>query len=173
VVPVDCGWSDLGTWDAVAASASAPRPGQGHPPLPTGEGRGEGSVGPAKLVDSPGAFTWSDGPAIVVLGLPGIHVVASGGGVLVAAPDQLDRVGKLGLPAADRLDSGPGWAVERRVLAVGDAVEVGPDDHATVVSGAGRGERVPPGRFVAGAACVLVVVRLKTPSRSAGATGAG
>ena len=61
---------------------------------------------------------------------------------------------------SSRVDGGPGWSVERVALGVGETVYVGDGDHATVVSGPGRGAIVGEGTFVASAPTVIVVVRL-------------
>ncbi|MEQ1564248.1 MAG: sugar phosphate nucleotidyltransferase [Myxococcota bacterium] len=144
VVPVDCGWSDLGTWTAVASSGRS---------------------------DPPASFTWTDGPTVQVLGVPDVWVVASAGGVLVTTAAHAHTAGSITATVCGTVDHGPGWSVHRSTLAAGEAVEIGPLDRATVVAGAGRGAQLPSGRFVAEGPCVLVVVRL-TPVPAA-ATGGG
>lgn len=119
VVPVDCGWSDVGTWGAVR------------------ELRRGASAGPVALTESPGAFAWSDGPKVEVRGCPGVTVVASADGVLVAGPDRPDRpvpriaavcdAGPAWIPGAP-LDAQPGWAAHdahRRHLAERWRLDVG------------------------------------------------
>lgn len=71
LVPLACGWSDIGSWDALWA---------------LGEGDPDGNVarGPTELRDARGCYVASDGPLTSVLGLQDVVVVSSGDAILVA-----------------------------------------------------------------------------------------
>lgn len=72
VLPVELGWSDLGSWDAVWANM--PRDGQGN-----------AVSGPCELLDVRNSLVTSDGSLLAaVVGLDDIVVVVSNGAVLVA-----------------------------------------------------------------------------------------
>jgi mannose-1-phosphate guanylyltransferase/mannose-1-phosphate guanylyltransferase/mannose-6-phosphate isomerase len=64
-VPMSPGWSDLGSWDALAALSEGP------------------SRGPVTVIDCENSFVRSDGLQIAALGLRDMIVVASGSSVLV------------------------------------------------------------------------------------------
>jgi mannose-1-phosphate guanylyltransferase/mannose-1-phosphate guanylyltransferase/mannose-6-phosphate isomerase len=66
VVPMSPGWSDLGSWDAVAAV-----PGNQAP------------AGPITAVDCEGCYMRSDGVQVAALGVRDLIVVASAGRVLI------------------------------------------------------------------------------------------
>jgi mannose-1-phosphate guanylyltransferase len=70
-LPLDCGWDDLGSWDALAAV------------LPH-DTSGNAARGGAVVVDGEGNLTYSDEGTIAVLGLSDLVVVRSGDAVLVA-----------------------------------------------------------------------------------------
>lgn len=72
VIPVEIGWSDVGTWQAVYEAG-------------TWEADDAGNVlrGPVQAEDSRGCYVQSDGPRIVVLDVEDLVVVATADGVLV------------------------------------------------------------------------------------------
>ena len=71
VVPVDMGWSDIGSWQAV----------HGHGPA---DGDGNVIRGPAVLIDTRDTLVRSDGPLVATLGVEGLVIVVTAGAVLVA-----------------------------------------------------------------------------------------
>lgn len=79
VVPVDPGWSDLGSWSAI---------------WERGEGDLVGNVleGDAIAVNSTGSFVRTDGPMVAVAGVEDLVVVANNDAVLVARKDDAQSV---------------------------------------------------------------------------------
>lgn len=79
VVPVDMGWSDIGSWHAV----------HGHGPADA-----EGNVvrGPAVLIDTRDTLVRSDGPLVATLGVEGLVIVVTAGAVLVADASRSQEV---------------------------------------------------------------------------------
>lgn len=82
VVAAEMGWSDIGNWDALMSARRADA---------------QGNVcGPdARLLDSSGVMTQSDGPRISVVGLENVIVVVEDGEVLVISRDAVQQVSKL------------------------------------------------------------------------------
>lgn len=78
VVPTSPGWSDLGSWDAMAALAgtSVPR-------------------GPVTALDCDGSFILSDGLEVAALGVRDLIVVASGNRLLILPRGRSQEVKKL------------------------------------------------------------------------------
>ena len=78
VVPVDMGWSDIGSWDSLYR---------------LGEADAAGNVvsGDAMAVDSQGCLIRSDGPAIVTIGVQDLVVVATERAVLVVPRAEAQR----------------------------------------------------------------------------------
>ena len=70
-LPLDCGWNDLGSWDALASV------------LPK-DASGNAAHGDALVLDGSGNLTYTEHGTIAVLGLSDIVVVRSGDAVLVA-----------------------------------------------------------------------------------------
>lgn len=89
VVPVDMGWSDIGSWRGLTAIREA----DGF------------TAGPAQLVDCFGTLAMSDGPLVIAHGLNHTVVVAAGDAVYVAplarADEIKDILKRLGAPASD------------------------------------------------------------------------
>lgn len=81
-LPLDCGWDDLGSWDALANV------------LPADE-RGNAAHGDAVVVDGTGNLTFAEQGTIAVLGLSGIVVVRSGDAVLVAPRSAAQEVRRI------------------------------------------------------------------------------
>ncbi|MDG4649645.1 mannose-1-phosphate guanylyltransferase/mannose-6-phosphate isomerase [Roseibacterium sp. SDUM158017] len=73
VVPLSCGWTDLGAWDALWANSAR-------------DGDGNAAVGPVTAIDCSGTYLRSEDPDIqlVGLGLRGVVAVATKDAVLVA-----------------------------------------------------------------------------------------
>ncbi len=78
-VPVDPGWSDLGSWDALADLAGA----------------AGASIGPVTLLDGAGNYIRSDGPRIAALGVTDLIVVASGDNILILPRSRSQEVKRL------------------------------------------------------------------------------
>ncbi len=70
VVPMSPGWSDVGSWDALAAILPA-------------DADGNSAVGPVTLVDANGNHVHADGVEVAMLGVSDLIVVASNGKLLI------------------------------------------------------------------------------------------
>lgn len=81
-LPLDCGWSDLGSWEAL--DEILPRDGQGN--------TGQGDV---LAVESSNNLLFSDSGTIAVLGVEGLVVVRTGDSVLVIPKERSQDVKKL------------------------------------------------------------------------------
>ena len=79
VVPVDMGWSDIGSWQALY-EVGAP------------DAAGNVVRGDAMLLDSSGCLVRSDGPMVVAIGVEDLTVVATGDVVLIVPRGQSQRV---------------------------------------------------------------------------------
>ena len=84
VVPMAAGWSDLGSWDALAGLAVAP------------------ADEPVTLVDCDDCYVRSDGPPVAALGVRDLIVVASHRGVLVLPRGRSQEVKRLLAAMADK-----------------------------------------------------------------------
>ncbi|MEO5867490.1 MAG: mannose-1-phosphate guanylyltransferase/mannose-6-phosphate isomerase [Sphingomonas sp.] len=82
VVPVDMGWSDLGSWDALHAISSR-------------DGQGNACQGETVLIDSENCLIRSDGLRIAAVGIRDLIVVASGNDVLILPRGRSQEVKKL------------------------------------------------------------------------------
>jgi len=91
VVPARFAWSDVGSWDALAALSETDPSGN---TLPDG----------AHAVDASGCFVRSDGPVVALLGTSDLIVVARPDAVLVAAKGRSEEVKRI-VDALER--SGP------------------------------------------------------------------
>jgi mannose-1-phosphate guanylyltransferase len=78
VVPMSIGWSDLGSWDALAALAGD-----------------SAAIGPVTAIDCTGTYIRSDGPQIAVLGVSDLIIVASGDRVLIVPRGRSQEVKSL------------------------------------------------------------------------------
>jgi mannose-1-phosphate guanylyltransferase len=85
-VVLDCGWSDLGSWAALAEAALA-RAG--------GDGDGNVTRGDTVAVDATDNLLWSEDGLVAVLGVDGLAVVQSGGAVLVVPKGRSQEVRRL------------------------------------------------------------------------------
>jgi mannose-1-phosphate guanylyltransferase len=83
VVPVDMGWSDIGSWHALRDAR-------------TGDENGNRTRGRVELVDCRNVLAETDGPRISIIGLNDIAVVVDGDEVLVTTMAGAQKVGKLG-----------------------------------------------------------------------------
>jgi mannose-1-phosphate guanylyltransferase len=92
-IPLDCGWSDLGSWEAL--DELLPRDAQGN------AGRGD-----TLAVDAHGNLLFADQGTIAVLGVEDLVVVRTGDAVLVMPKSRSQEVRKLisELAARDRKD---------------------------------------------------------------------
>jgi mannose-1-phosphate guanylyltransferase len=81
-LPLDCGWSDLGSWDALADFLPA-------------DGDGNFFHGGAVVVDGSRNITFAEEGTIAVLGLSDLVVVRSGDAVLVARREDAQEVRRI------------------------------------------------------------------------------
>ena len=81
-LPLDCGWSDLGSWDAL--DEVLPKDDQGN------TGRGD-----RLAVDAHGNLLFADAGTIAVLGIEGLVVVRTGDAVLVCPKSRSQEVKRL------------------------------------------------------------------------------
>lgn len=81
-VPLDCGWSDLGSWDALAAALAA-------------DAAGNVTRGDVLAVDSSGSLLWAEEGQIAALGLRDLVVVRTGDTVLVAPRERSQEVRRI------------------------------------------------------------------------------
>jgi mannose-1-phosphate guanylyltransferase/mannose-1-phosphate guanylyltransferase/mannose-6-phosphate isomerase len=70
VAPVEMGWSDVGSWDALHALAAK-------------DGDGNAHHGEVLAVDTSGCFIRSDGPLVAAVGVADLIIIATGDAVLV------------------------------------------------------------------------------------------
>jgi mannose-1-phosphate guanylyltransferase/mannose-1-phosphate guanylyltransferase/mannose-6-phosphate isomerase len=82
MVPVDMGWSDIGSWDALHSAIAR-------------DTAGNSIQGQAQLVDCRNVLVTSDGPRVSVIGLEDVVIVVDGDEVLVTSHAGAQRVGKL------------------------------------------------------------------------------
>lgn len=82
VVPVDMGWSDVGSWDALHALSQL-------------DGAGNAHAGQVLSIDTNNCLVRSDGPRISLVGVSDLIVVASGNDVLIAPRGRSQEVKKL------------------------------------------------------------------------------
>ena len=79
VIPVDMGWSDIGSWDAVFAHGAK-------------DAHGNVAGGQTVLIDTHACLVRSDGPVVTTLGVEGLVIVATGDAVMVAAGGRAQEV---------------------------------------------------------------------------------
>ncbi|MFN3990779.1 MAG: mannose-1-phosphate guanylyltransferase [Erythrobacter sp.] len=85
MVPVDMGWSDIGSWAALADALA-------------GKADAAGNVvqgGTADLIDCRGVLAITDGPRISAVGLADVCIIVSGDEVLVTTREGAQAVGQL------------------------------------------------------------------------------
>ena len=78
-LPLDCGWSDLGSWKALAEVLPA-------------DAAGNAAHGEVVAVDTRDSLLWSDQGTVAVLGLEGVVVVRTGDAVLVMPKSRSQEV---------------------------------------------------------------------------------
>lgn len=83
MVPVECGWSDIGAWDAL------------HDALPQ-DHAGNSARGRVDMLDCRRVLIDTDGPRVSAVGLEDVIIVVDGDEVLVTTRDGAQKVGKLG-----------------------------------------------------------------------------
>ena len=81
VVPVEMGWSDIGSWDTLHRLGDT-------------DAAGNVLTGDAAAIDSRGCLIRSDGPTVVTIGVDDLIVIATGQAVLVVPRDQAQRAGE-------------------------------------------------------------------------------
>lgn len=82
VVPVDMGWSDVGSWDALHA-------------LSEPDDMGNAISGEVIAIDVSGSLALTDGPRIAMLGVSDLIVVASGNDVLILPRGRAQEIRRL------------------------------------------------------------------------------
>lgn len=82
MVPVDMGWSDIGSWDALHMALER-------------DAQGNSIQGTAELVDCRNVLVTSDGPRVSVIGLEDVVIVVDGDDILVTTHAGTQLVGKL------------------------------------------------------------------------------
>lgn len=142
VAPVDMGWSDIGSWDALWDIAER-------------DAAGNAVEGDAILVDATDCLIRSEGPLVSLIGVDGLSVVATGDSVMIAARGRgqdvkkiVDRLGAEGrrehIDAArrerpwgtDQLLAAPGGAAVRLLTLRPDSQITAEAARVTLVSGA-------------------------------------
>ena len=78
-LPLDCGWSDLGSWEALAEVLPA-------------DPAGNSARGAVVAVDTRDSLLWADEGTVAVLGLEGVVVVRTGDTVLVMPKSRSQEV---------------------------------------------------------------------------------
>jgi mannose-1-phosphate guanylyltransferase/mannose-1-phosphate guanylyltransferase/mannose-6-phosphate isomerase len=82
VVPVDMGWSDVGSWDSLHTVASQ-------------DSDGNALQGAATAIETRNCLLHTDGPRLVTVGVEDLIVVVSGDAVLVMRRGESQRVGAI------------------------------------------------------------------------------
>lgn len=98
VVPVDMGWSDIGSWDALHA-------------IDEGDEHGNVVRGDTIEIDSRDCLIRSEGPLVAAVGLDGVTIVATADAVLVVARGKAQEVKRV----VDRLKAEGRHETERLV----------------------------------------------------------
>jgi mannose-1-phosphate guanylyltransferase len=81
-LPLECGWSDLGSWEALAELLQA-------------DGDGNAVVGSALAIDSRDCLVYSDRGTTAVVGVEGLVVVQTADAVLVIPKERSQEVRKI------------------------------------------------------------------------------
>ncbi len=82
IVPVACGWSDVGSWDALAEIGSA-------------DAQGNTVAGDAVLVDTRGCHVHADGITVTASGIEDLIVIANGSHVMIVPKGRSQDVKKI------------------------------------------------------------------------------
>ena len=91
VVPVDLGWSDVGSWDALYDAAAK-------------DADGNAVTGPVDCMAGSGNLIRSEGPRVVAIGVDNLVIVATRDGVLVVRRGASQKVGEAVAEMAKRDD---------------------------------------------------------------------
>ncbi|MFI2812955.1 MULTISPECIES: mannose-1-phosphate guanylyltransferase/mannose-6-phosphate isomerase [unclassified Microbulbifer] len=100
VVPMDCGWSDVGSWSALWEVSDK-------------DGNGNTIKGDVMIEDSRNCFIQSDSKLVAAIGLDNVVLVESDDAIMVAAKDRVQEVKKV----VERLKAGnrPEARIHRKV----------------------------------------------------------
>lgn len=82
IVPVACGWSDVGSWDALATIASA-------------DSHGNTVAGDAVLIGARGCHVHADGITVTASGIEDLIVIANGSNVMIVPKGRSQDVKKI------------------------------------------------------------------------------
>jgi len=82
IVPVACGWSDVGSWDALAEIGSA-------------DAQGNTVAGDAVLIDTRGCHIHTDGITVTASGIEDLIVIANGSHVMIVPKGRSQDVKKI------------------------------------------------------------------------------
>lgn len=82
IVPVACGWSDVGSWDALAELASA-------------DAQGNTVTGDAVLIDTRNCHVQADGITVTATGIEDLIVIANGSHVMIVPKGRSQEVRKI------------------------------------------------------------------------------
>lgn len=88
-LPLDCGWSDLGSWEALAEI------------LPQDE-NGNVTKGDVVSIDCQGSVLYADEGTVAALGVDGLVIVKTGDAVLVVPKDRTQEIRKIVAALEDR-----------------------------------------------------------------------
>jgi mannose-1-phosphate guanylyltransferase/mannose-1-phosphate guanylyltransferase/mannose-6-phosphate isomerase len=91
VVPVDAGWSDLGSWEALHAVSAL-------------DGAGNAVLGEVQAISASGCLIRSEGPLIVAVGVSDLAIVATADAVLVMPLADSQRVSEAVAQLSSRND---------------------------------------------------------------------
>ena len=157
-LPLDCGWSDLGSWEALAEVLPADRQGN--------TGRGD-----TLAVEARGNLLFADQGTIAVLGVEDLVVVRTGDAVLVCRKSRSQEVPQAGRRARRPRPRGPAVIQPATIsTAAGDRDARHPRG-AAAARRAGRRAPVPIGRSrsasARGATCCAAAARRPAAASSA------
>jgi mannose-1-phosphate guanylyltransferase len=80
VVPIDAGWSDIGSWEAFHAASDK-------------DAAGNSVKGPVDAVSSSGSLIVSEGPRLVAIGVENMAIIATADAVIVVPLSKSQQVG--------------------------------------------------------------------------------
>ncbi|MDA7815677.1 mannose-1-phosphate guanylyltransferase/mannose-6-phosphate isomerase [Porticoccaceae bacterium] len=100
VVPLDAGWSDIGSWSSLWEISKK-------------DCSGNVAVGDVKLFDTSNSYVRTDGKLVATIGVENLVIVSTKDAVLVAGKDQVQNAKELVLQL--KSDSRPEWKMHREV----------------------------------------------------------